>query len=433
MGQIVKSRRISSFLISLWKELITLSRDRGGLVVLFVLPMALVLTISLVFDYAMRTYEGSGVKVLFVDRDGGHISQYLCEKLNEDGGLSITKQDRLSDDQFARLVNDGDYQVGVVIPPGMTSGLTTRVEQEVKSTFRGRPGKPLADPRLMLSISFDPTVQGSIRTAILASMRLAIMGLELQEKHRLYERQVLQILAGSVPLASSSRTVPEQQHYIDVREQSSLVQRPTSVQQNVPAWTLFGMFFIVVPLSGSLIQERQNGMLARIRSLPASFIAVLLGKLSAYVLIGQIQFLLMLAVGIWVLPALGTAKLNVGVNPAILAFISISAAIAATSYAILVGSVARTQEQASMFGPVSVVIAAAIGGIMVPTYLMPAVMRKLAMISPLSWGLVAFQEVFVRNGTFWSVLPRVGLLLCFGAAAFLAASRLLARGTVRDL
>jgi ABC-2 type transport system permease protein len=296
----------------------------------------------------------------------------------------------------------------------------------------GRGDKQLSEPLLSLPVSFDPTVQGGVRTAILASMRLAIIGLELEEKHRLYERQVLQLVAGSSPLAGL-RAVSTPRHYVDVREQSELVPRPSSVQQNVPAWTLFGMFFIVVPLSGSLVQERQSGTLARIRSMPVSFLTILLGKLSAYVLVGQIQFLLMLAAGIWVLPALGTAKLNVGANPAVLAPISIAAAIAATSYAILVGSVARTQEQASMFGAVSVVIAAALGGIMMPTYLMPWAMRKLAMISPLHWGLEAFQEVFVRNGTFWSTLPQIGLLLCFAVAALLPASRFLAKWNVSDL
>jgi ABC-2 type transport system permease protein len=422
----------ASFLAGIWKEWITLCRDRASLAVLFLLPVALVLTISLVFDYAMRTFDGIGVKVLFVDRDGGSVSRYLCEKLNREGGLSITQEDQLSDEQFSRLINNGDYQVGVVIPPGTAADLTRNLEKEVKSAFAGRAGKQLAEPMLTLQVSFDPTVQGSIRTAILASMRLAVIGLELEQKHRLYERQMFQVFSGSIPLVRS-RAVSKPRHYIDVREQSELVQRPSSVQQNVPAWTLFGMFFIVVPLSGSLVQERQNGTLVRIRSMPVSFVTVLLGKLAAYVLVGQIQFLLMLAAGMWVLPALGTAKLNLGANPAVLVPISISAAIAATGYGILVGSIARTQEQASTFGAVSVVIAAAVGGIMVPTYLMPWALRKLAMISPLSWGLEAFQEVFVRDGTFLSVLPRICLLLCFAAAALLPASRFLARWRASDL
>ena len=51
------------------------------------------------------------------------------------------------------------------------------------------------------------------------------------------------------------------------------------------------------------------------------------------------------------------------------------------------------------FGAVSVVIAAAIGGIMVPVFAMPPVMQTISIFSPLSWGLNAFLDVFVRGGS----------------------------------
>ena len=37
----------------------------------------------------------------------------------------------------------------------------------------------------------------------------------------------------------------------------------TAVQQSVPAWLIFGMFFVVIPIAGVLIQERNDGTLAR--------------------------------------------------------------------------------------------------------------------------------------------------------------------------
>jgi ABC-2 type transport system permease protein len=66
-----------------------------------------------------------------------------------------------------------------------------------------------------------------------------------------------------------------------------------------------------------------------------------------------------------------------------------------------------------MFGPVSVVIAAALGGVMVPTYVMPHVMQKLSNLSPLAWGLTAFQEIFVRNGSLRAVMPELFCLMLF--------------------
>ena len=40
--------------------------------------------------------------------------------------------------------------------------------------------------------------------------------------------------------------------------------RPSSVQQNVPAWLIFGMFFVVMPMSALFIVERRDGTLARL-------------------------------------------------------------------------------------------------------------------------------------------------------------------------
>ena len=53
------------------------------------------------------------------------------------------------------------------------------------------------------------------------------------------------------------------------------------------------------------------------------------------------------------------------------AVVALSAILAATGYGILLGTVVRTYEQASMFGAISIVIASAVGGIMVPVWAMP--------------------------------------------------------------
>ena len=44
---------------------------------------------------------------------------------------------------------------------------------------------------------------------------------------------------------------------------------------------------------------------------------------------------------------------------------------------------------------------------------MPAMMQKISVFSPLSWGLNAFLDVFVRGGSLWSVLPDITLLVLF--------------------
>lgn len=196
---------------------------------------------------------------------------------------------------------------------------------------------------------------------------------------------------------------------------------PTSVQQNVPAWALFGMFFIVVPLGGSLIRERQDGTLVRLLTLPVPYVTLLSGKLIAYVFVCMAQFSIILLAGKFVLPILGTPVLEMGSSPAAILLVVVSAALAAAGYGVMLGAISRTYEQASMFGPVSVVIAAALGGFIVPVYVMPELMQKISSYSPLAWGLNALIDIFVRQGDTRSVLPEIFYLLSFFTGTMLIA------------
>jgi len=67
------------------------------------------------------------------------------------------------------------------------------------------------------------------------------------------------------------------------------------------------------------------------------------------------------------------------------------------------------------------VIASALGGIMVPTFLMPAALQQVSAFSPMNWGLNAFLGIFVRQYGFWDVLPDVlKLLAFFGVTLFVS-------------
>jgi ABC-2 type transport system permease protein len=81
------------------------------------------------------------------------------------------------------------------------------------------------------------------------------------------------------------------------------------------------------------------------------------------------------------------------------------------SYAICIGVFARTEQQATGFGAISIVILAAIGGLMVPSFAMPGSFRLASSISPLHWGLEAYYGLFLEGGgfnTIWAnILPLV--------------------------
>ena len=93
--------------------------------------------------------------------------------------------------------------------------------------------------------------------------------------------------------------------------------------------------------------------------------------------------------------------------------VALFSGLAAIGLGLLLGTIAKTQEQSAPFGSIMVVILAAIGGVWVPVFVMPKFMQLLSRISPMNWGLEAFYDVFLRNASFVKILPEISLLLLF--------------------
>ena len=281
-----------------------------------------------------------------------------------------------------------------------------------------------------LVVYFDPTVAETVRASVKNSLEMALIDIETDEKIKAFAARLPVEIEAAAKKAMGDmwsdevkKSLPvlsiawDKTSIMAVKENAAQLGKqtkiPSAIQHNIPAWTLFGMFFIVVPLGGSLLRERQSGMLVRLLTLPMSCLTILAAKIVAYALVCMAQFGLVLAVGKFLLPLLGIPELEAGSSPMTLIIIALSAALAACGYGILLGTMARTYEQASTFGAVSVVIAAVIGGIMVPVFAMPSLMQKISHFSPLSWGHNAFLDVFIRGGNLRSVLPDVMLLVLF--------------------
>lgn len=427
------------------KELLLLVRDKGGLLLLFLMPAVLVMMISLVQENVLKTE----VRILFVDNDRGTLGKAIEQQLIETSSIIIIKQldGRDVDQKLAnKAVADGEFQFCVIIPEGTSEALKRRAREQITASIfsRKEPGRTKSKaytdtPDLI--VYFDPVIQGVFRTAVLNALNRAVFGLETELKLRLFSEIFPERLQGKfdkakeifgVDIAGEFDSIMRGTNFdwvdkqlLGIREQYAsnygFTKMPTSVQQNVPAWSVFGIFFLVVPLAGSLIRERENGTLLRMVTMPVSYFTLFLGKIIAYLFVGLVQFFFILIIGKLVLPLMGTPTLDTGSDPVAIFLIIVSTILAATGYGIMLGTVCRTYEQASMFGPISIIIAGALGGIMVPVYAMPRVMQDISIISPLSWGLNAFYDIFLREGHIDAVFPESVLLLIFFAINILTA------------
>ena len=436
-------------LTTLHKELLLLRRDWVGLLVLFVMPSVLVIVITLVQDNAMRALGQGTTKIVLVNDDGEAVGRRIETALEGAGGIELVKTERerpANRSNALAAVTRGDFQVGLIIPAGLTAAVRAEAQKWALAAFSpgSRCAAPGANEDIHLELKFDPTVMGAVRSAVKSRVQLLLLKIEIEER-----MAALSSLMPAGPPAASLEApgagAPDPAPEADTRprkqwdftplltvEQDSVLPEENilatnAVQQNVPAWSLFGIFFIVLPMAGSFIKERRCGVQRRMLSMPVAYLTVAVGKVGAYMLVCCVQIGLILAIGRWILPLMGTPAFQVGPWPAANLAVALSAVAAAAGYGILLGTAIETYEQASMFGPISVVIAAALGGIMVPVHAMPHFMQQLSHASPLGWAQKAFLDLFVRGGGFAAVSGSICELLAFAAVCVAAACVLFIR------
>ncbi|MCB9205187.1 MAG: ABC transporter permease [Flavobacteriales bacterium] len=417
-------------LASITKEWLLLLRDKGGLGILFLMPMVLVIVMAIVQDAPFRDYQEQKIPVLFVNQDSGEISQAIMHAIQE--GKTFVVVDSLNgmpidSAQLAKSINSGDYQIGIIVKKGLGDELKQIVDAQVEGMLAGlmptdeptKVEKPNLEPYITLLL--DPTTKHTFRSSIRSAIKQFLSELE--------GRMIIDGLSDRLAEMTGKRPEVDlsSNGIVQLREKTATGKivatdvANNSTQHNVPAWTVFAMFFIVIPLAGNMVRERTAGTITRLRTMPTSMFHFYAGKLLSYSAVGLLQALLMISVGFWLMPSIGLAKLDLGSGFFPLLYVAVVAGFAATSYGLLVGTIFKTLHQAAIFGTVSVVIMAALGGIWVPLYIMSDTMIFVGHLSPMNWAMEAFNGVFLRGEAmseiiFGSIKLWTFGVVCFGAA-----------------
>jgi ABC-2 type transport system permease protein len=415
------------FHASVVKEILLLLRDKAGITMLFIMPVALVFIMVVIQDAAINALNDNKVPLLLVDNDHDTLSENIRKGMINTGILSIvdTVDGEIPSPEKARqLVASGKYQVGVIIPAGASDTLRSNAKAVVKKSFynigmiRELPSDTLYDS-VRIDVFFDPSLRAAIKTGIAATVSEFSIRTESHEVYKMYS----EVLNMMLPEGQEFKTdYPEVITYKTqyATEPDSTI-KPNAVQHNIPSWTLFAMFFIVIPLGASLIKEKEEGTYLRLITMPGSYSTIFTGKLIVYLMVAIIQFFLMMLVGFYLIPLMGMPQLVIGKDLLALATLVISSAFSAIGFGLMIGSISTTQQQASSFGSIIIIILASIGGLFMPTYLMPKSARFISDYSPLSWAHQSFQDLFVRDGDLAMIWPNLWKILVFGASCFLIA------------
>lgn len=397
------------------KEFLLLKRDIGGLITLFVMPIVLVITVTLIQDSAFQVVSETKIPVLVVDNDNDEISKAIHSQLQETGSLEIINQidDQTVTEEMAKnAVFKGKYQFAIVIPKNLSKDLNKKVSQNVEQIL-GEFGLETDStqtvieeiPSKEIKLYFDPATQATFKNGIINAIDKMVAQIETKAIYSTFEDQ----MGSEISLNSNDKFISFKEIVPNLENDAV----PNSVQHNVPAWTLFAIFFIIVPLSINLVKEKNQGTYVRLITNPTPNILLILGKTATYLIICLIQFYLILAVALFLFPQMGLPQINVDGKLINLSILTLFAGLAAIGLGILLGTIAKTQEQAAPFGSTFVVILAALGGVWIPVFAMPTVMQFISKISPMNWALNGYYDIMLRNGGIKDIFPEILSLFLF--------------------
>ncbi len=387
--------------------------DKVGMALMFALPIVMVFIITIVQESAFDMVNSNKIEMLIVNHDEGTLGNQLAKELQNSGMFDLTVETKTDSAAIVGSISNKETLTAIYIAPDFTKKLTAKsqaVSDAIMADFglgeqQEEPGKN----NLSLKFYYDPVLQEGYSSSIINMIYAHVSILENgQMIGNIYDAMGLEMSADDF-----KKKVMHNQTKIERISAASNSRNiiPNSSQHNVPSWTIFAMFFMVVSLGVNVVKERNSGSFMRLKTLPSSFALILFGKQFLYFCIALLQVFVIFSIGLLVFPLIGLPELSLPDNMLGLIAIVFACSFAAISYALMIGTIVKTQEQANGLGSISVIIFAALGGIWVPTFLMPDYMYNISLFSPLHWCLEGFYILFLRGGSWSDLLQPLSIIL----------------------
>lgn len=392
------------------------------LLLTFIVPVAFFTIFALIFDRQTGTSEKLRVRARVLDNDQTKTSQAITKTLREESTIETLKvRDKFEGFEgsavqlSAELVRRGTISLAVVIPHGW--------EQAMLSPDDSRELKPIE----LLADTSNP-----IAHKVMAALVQRTAGEHLAKAFQDQVAEKREAAAGrdstppppgttrpasiEVPAKTASPMI------IDVKTRDILAENKVSPVVSMYAAGIAVMFllFSATGNSGSLLDEEDNQTLERLMCSRLSMTELLIGKWCWLTIVGALQVTVMF---VWAHFVFGVDLVSHLPGFAVMTLVT---AGAASSFALFLAAACRTRAQLNAISIVVILAMSALGGSMVPRYIMSERMQDLGHYTFNAWALDGFTKVF------WRDLPPAALwreTTVLGASAFilLVSARFLAR------
>ena len=396
--------------------LLSLVRDRGALAMGFILPAVVFVIFAVIFSGAAG--GDLTVRVAVADERRTDLSREFLENLGNEEGILIIQNADLTAAGVRNFVKGGSADVGLIIQKNGTAFDEAAGDKDA-------PILMVTDPSREISVS---VLQGALQKIYFATFPDAVLkGVAkiLDERFmRFAPQQVIALERGLEAFRDPRQSLDNFDLKFDrFYERADIVgdsSVPTSIIYYAGAVAMLFLLFSAVTGAMTVLEERESGLFDRLAAGPGGAGIILDGKFAFLVVQGFCQVTVIYLVA-WLV-----FGVNLPGHIAPWALTTFLAAFAAAGLALLFVSLCRSKHQAQVLGNILILIISALGGSMVPRFLMPPVVQDLGWATPNTWVLEAYASIFWREEGLADMMIPLGALALTGLAGLI-----LARASIR--
>ena len=385
------------------KDLKLFLHDKRSVLLTFLLPVILITLFALAYG-SIGSYDGRSepVELLVADLDMTGSSEEIVNKIDSLEDIVVVVSDSV---RSRELVTTGEYVSALLIYKGFQDSLRYGsslpveliydrsremeigiLQQNLISTIMSFTGEIIVNSSIERYVQDQfPDIDKSTRDAILKTVRrkddneLAVKWTSIVGERNDTKLGLIQAVAGTAILM---------------------------------------LLFSVAGVGTSILEEKENGTIKRLLYSPLKGSTILYSKMLFAFFISVLQLTAMFIFAWLVL----NMDMNVSMSGLILMIIATSFAV--SSLGIFLAAIAKTRHQAQNLSTIIILVMSAIGGSMIPMFIMPAILQKIALISVNYWGIQGFYDLFWRVLPLEEILPKILVLISIGLVFTIASLRL---------
>lgn len=399
------------------KDLKLFFSDKRAVLLSFLLPIVLISLFAFAFGGINGDNESKSIKLLVSDIDNSIDSKNAISNLDSLQGIIIIPKE---ENEAIESVKKGKY-VGVLIfkkgfQDSIVAGNNFPLELKYDASRKMEVGmlQSLLMQNLMSTVG-----KKSIKAKMNSYFESNFPGIPEMMKEKIFN-----------DINSNNEGIGTIMNTNMVLKMTSVIKEDSKkgnlgLIQAVAGTAIMMLLFSISGIGGGLLDEKDAGTLKRLLYSPIKPIDILFGKMGASLILSILQLVVMFIFS-WLVFGLPIFK-----DVTSLILMILTTAFAVSSFGIFLVAIAKSRQQLQGLSTIIILVMSAIGGSMIPLFVMPEIMQKIAVVSLNYWGIQGFYDIFWRNLPLSDILSKMGVLVGIGLVMTFISIRLFKKNVLK--